>query len=144
MTPRVVVYAGELFVEDGLFKLRADRLIRRNENEISFRLSGQDDSGVFILDSVARKTPNGPFVSALTDLIYPGFEDPARARVAFEKVQPSSKGNKCSVVGLWMQNEDSWQFSGELKTNQPFVTIRKRARVKSGRHGKRVGTRRRF
>jgi hypothetical protein len=108
-----VVYSGALEVEEGDFILNAQRFIIR-EDEISFVLDGKDDYGFFIIEGVAKKTPDSVYFAPNCDLKYPAYPSPDKASIRIDSFELSPDRNTCRISGRWMQG-DSWGFEGILE-----------------------------
>lgn len=108
-----MVYAGELEVEEGDFTLNAKRFITR-EDEISFLFEGIDEYGGFLIEGIAEKSSHGFYIAPKCELKYSTYSSDDKASVRIDSVELSPKRNKCKISGLWIQDGDSWGFSGTL------------------------------
>jgi hypothetical protein len=109
---KIIAYTGEFEVEDADFILIADRLIIRNE--ISFAMSGNDDSGKFNTSGVATIVDAGYYEASNVPLAYAGYNSGDIATVQFTEIRQIEKTMRCFVSGVWKQNHKSWKFSAIL------------------------------
>lgn len=110
---QAVAYTGEFEVEDADFTLLADRFIVR-AGEISFAMSGDDDSGKFSIDGVATRTSSDIYETSEIPLVYMGYNSGDLATVRFAEIRPTEKAMRCYVSGEWKQDGKKWTFSATL------------------------------
>lgn len=106
-------YSGDIEVEDNEFTLHADQFIIR-ENEISFELSGAEEVK-FKIEGIAKKTEHGFYMAPRLPIAYEQHKGEYIASVRIDSLSFSEKMHRCTVEGVWIENNQSWSFSGNLR-----------------------------
>lgn len=110
-------YSGTLDMDIPDSYLLAERSIVR-DSEIAFHLRGAEPvEGAYELDGTAAKTCSGVFGSPQLPVHYGTWAGNYTAQIIISKIVEGKRG--CQVVGSWIQEDRSWEFSGQLQPYRP-------------------------
>lgn len=120
-------YAGKLVVENGSFSIWTDFMLL--DGDISFTLTGKDDTGDFDIEGLAHLQADGSYTSPALPITREDTpQSDGQAVVRFDRVDQSPQNDICKVAGCLQQQEGStWTFRGKLHKYK-HINLQRKAR----------------